>query len=131
MSPHEPGALVVHIPLEEQPLRVAARPDVYFVTPHYEGYGCVLLRLERVDEDELAGAIEDAWEYAGTEAASLSSGGCRAAVVRVPVAGQGGAARDAEAAVGGEDVVGPVVAAALELREPARARLGRRGTARP
>jgi hypothetical protein len=67
MSPSEPGALVVHIPLEEQPLRVAARPDVYFVTPHYEGYGCVLLRLERVDEDELAGAIEDAWGHADTK----------------------------------------------------------------
>ena len=66
MSPHEPGALVVHIPLEEQPLRIAARPDVYFVTPHYEGYGCVLLHLDVVDEEELAGAIEDAWEHAGT-----------------------------------------------------------------
>jgi hypothetical protein len=66
MSPHEPGALVVHVPLEEQPLRIAARPDVYFVTPHYEGYGCVLLRLDTVDEDELAGAIEDAWDYGTT-----------------------------------------------------------------
>ena len=63
LSPSEPGALVVHVPLEEQPLRIAARPDVYFVTPHYEGYGCVLLRLDVVDEDELAGAIEDAWEH--------------------------------------------------------------------
>jgi hypothetical protein len=67
MSPSEPGALVVHIPLEEQPLRIAARPDVYFLTPHYEGYGCVLLRLDVVDEDELAGAIEDAWEYGDTK----------------------------------------------------------------
>ena len=67
MSPHESGALVVHIPLEEQPLRIAARPDVYFVTPHYEGYGCVLLRLDKVDEDELAGAIKDAWEYGDTK----------------------------------------------------------------
>ena len=66
MSPHEPGALVVHLPIEEQALRIAARPDVYFVTPHYEGYGCVLLRLDVVDEDELAGAIEDAWEHAGS-----------------------------------------------------------------
>ena len=66
MSPHEPGALVVHLPIEEQPLRIAARPDVYFVTTHYEGYGCVLLRLDVVDEDELAGAIEDAWEHAGS-----------------------------------------------------------------
>jgi hypothetical protein len=66
MSPHEPGALVVHVPVEEQPLRIAARPDVYFLTPHYQSYGCVLLRLNVVEEDELAGAIEDAWEHGAT-----------------------------------------------------------------
>jgi len=27
----------------------------------------VLLRLDSVDEDELAGAIEDAWEHADTK----------------------------------------------------------------
>ena len=40
-----------------------ARPDAYFLTPHYEGWQCVLVRLDAVDEDELAGRIEDAWAY--------------------------------------------------------------------
>jgi hypothetical protein len=66
MSPSEPGALVVRVLPEEQALLVAARPDVYYVTPHYEGYGAVLIRLESVDEDELMGRLEDAWELVST-----------------------------------------------------------------
>jgi len=62
MSPHERGALVVRVLPEEQPLLTAARPDIYYVTPHYAGYGAVLIRLEAIDEDELAGRLEDAWE---------------------------------------------------------------------
>lgn len=61
MSPHEEGALVVRCSAEEQSLLVVARPDVYFLTPHYEGFGAVLLRLATTGEDELAGAIEDAY----------------------------------------------------------------------
>lgn len=63
MSPHEEGALVVRCAPEEQSLLVVARPDTYFLTPHYEGWGGVLMRLETTDENELAGAIEDAYEY--------------------------------------------------------------------
>ena len=66
LSSHEPGALVVHCRPEEQALLVLGRPDVYFVTPHYEGYGAVLIRLETTDENELAGAIEDAYETVGS-----------------------------------------------------------------
>ena len=36
-------------------------PDTYFTTPHYDGSPHVLVRLERIDEDELAALIEDAW----------------------------------------------------------------------
>ncbi len=63
MSPHEPGALMTRIAREEAPLLIAALPDVYFSTPHYDGYNAVLTRLEAIDEAELAGRLEDAWEY--------------------------------------------------------------------
>ena len=36
-------------------------PDVFFITPHYEGYPAVLVRLEAVDPAMLAELIEDAW----------------------------------------------------------------------
>jgi hypothetical protein len=66
ISPHEEGALVVRCSPEEQSLLVVARPDIYFLTPHYDGWGAVLLRLETTAEDELAGAIEDAYAAAST-----------------------------------------------------------------
>ena len=57
------GAISTRASDEEIELLVAARPDVYFVTPHYQGWEAVLVRLDAVDEEELAGRIEDSWEY--------------------------------------------------------------------
>jgi hypothetical protein len=60
---HEEGAISTRAPDEEIDLLVRARPDVYFVTPHYVGWDAVLVRLDAVDEDELAGRIEDAYAF--------------------------------------------------------------------
>jgi hypothetical protein len=57
---HEDGAIYLPCADDEAQLLIRAKPDVYFLTPHYEGYG-VLLRLGAADEDELAGALEDAY----------------------------------------------------------------------
>ena len=40
---------------------VADEPDVFFTTPHFDGYPAVLVRLERVPVEELAELVEDAW----------------------------------------------------------------------
>jgi hypothetical protein len=40
---------------------VAAQPDVYFTTPHFDGYPAVLVRLDRIDIDELEELVTDAW----------------------------------------------------------------------
>jgi hypothetical protein len=64
MSSHERGALATRVPYEEALLLIAARPNVYFTTPHYEGYDAVLTQLDAIDEEELAGRLEDAWEFA-------------------------------------------------------------------
>lgn len=61
MSPHEPGTLVVRVDLEERPLLIDARPDVRYVTPHYEPYDRLLLRLEAADPEELAERLTDSW----------------------------------------------------------------------
>ena len=57
------GAFVSRAPDEERDLLIAARPDVYFVTDHYLGWEAVLVRLDAVDEDELAGRIEDSYAF--------------------------------------------------------------------
>ncbi|MET0852532.1 MAG: MmcQ/YjbR family DNA-binding protein [Candidatus Rokuibacteriota bacterium] len=57
-----PDALVMRvIDLADREALLKGRPDVYFSTPHYDGYPYVLIRLDVVDRVELAELIEDAW----------------------------------------------------------------------
>jgi hypothetical protein len=60
---HEEGAISTRAPDDERDLLIRARPDVYFVTPHYDGWESVLVRLDAVDDEELAGRIEDAYAF--------------------------------------------------------------------
>lgn len=55
------GALAVMVDRDEKQLILQSNPDVYFETPHYQGYAAVLIRLEKIGDDELAERIEDAW----------------------------------------------------------------------
>jgi hypothetical protein len=61
MSGHEDGALVVRAELDEKPLLIDLRPDVYFETPHYAGYPALLVRLDEIEVDELRERVIDAW----------------------------------------------------------------------
>jgi hypothetical protein len=58
----DPDALVVRVvDLVDSQALIQARPEVYFSTPHYDGYPYVLVRLDAVKRDELAELLEDAW----------------------------------------------------------------------
>jgi hypothetical protein len=63
-SPHVRGALVLRCDALELPFILESDPDAFYVTPHYEGYPMVLVRLDRIDHDELAGRLEDSWAIA-------------------------------------------------------------------
>ena len=56
--------LVAKVEKGEKQLLMEAEPDVFFETPHYNGYGYVLVRLANIDDDELAEVVEDAWRLA-------------------------------------------------------------------
>ena len=57
-----PDALVVRtIDLADRDALLKGEPDVFFITPHYDGYPAVLVRLDAVEETMLAELIEDAW----------------------------------------------------------------------
>jgi hypothetical protein len=57
-----PEALVIRVlDLGDREALVRGNPDVYFYTPHYEGFPYVLVRLEKVDLVELRELVEDAW----------------------------------------------------------------------
>lgn len=54
--------LVVRVlDLEDKEALLRGDPDVFFTTPHYEGYAYVLARLDRVGAAQLGELLEDAW----------------------------------------------------------------------
>lgn len=58
----EPGVLVLWRETEEEKLElIAADPEKFFTTAHYDGYPMVLVRLDTVGKDELAELLEEAW----------------------------------------------------------------------
>ena len=55
------ATLALRVDRDEKQMMLESRPDVYFHTPHYEGYPGVLVHLDAIDLDELRERIEDAW----------------------------------------------------------------------
>lgn len=53
------GARVEHLGAKEALL--ADDPEVFFTTPHFDGYPAVLVRLDRIAVDELNELIVEAW----------------------------------------------------------------------
>jgi len=53
------GARVEHLGAKEALL--ADDPNVYFTTPHFDGYSAILVRLERIAIEELEELITEAW----------------------------------------------------------------------
>jgi hypothetical protein len=53
------GVRVEHLVAKEAVL--ADDPDVYFTTPHFDGYPAVLVRLDRISLEDLQEAIVEAW----------------------------------------------------------------------
>src|ERR1035438_6747789 len=49
----EPHSLVVRVSFDDRAELLAADPEVYYVTEHYEGFDAVLVRLSRVAPDVL------------------------------------------------------------------------------
>lgn len=58
---HDTEVLVVFCDLEEKPALIESSGGVLFTTPHYDGYGAMLVRLADVDLDDLADVLEDSY----------------------------------------------------------------------
>jgi len=59
----EPDSLVVRTDFEQRAELLAADPEVYYLTPHYQGYTAVLVRLPRVSPDVLRGLLAMAHRF--------------------------------------------------------------------
>jgi hypothetical protein len=55
------GGLGIRVDRDEKQLILDSNPDVYFASPHYDGWPGVQIRLEAVDREELRMRLEDAW----------------------------------------------------------------------
>lgn len=55
------GAVVLMCDLAEKEALVASGDPAFFTTEHYDGHGSILVRLDLVDDDELAELVIDAW----------------------------------------------------------------------
>ena len=60
--------LVVFCEPEAKEALLESFPGVLFSTPHYEGYGAMLVRLADVDPDDLAEWLEDSYRRRAPEA---------------------------------------------------------------
>jgi hypothetical protein len=55
------GGLVLMCSQEEKAALLASGDPAFYTTSHYDGYGAILVNLERVDAEQLAELIEDSW----------------------------------------------------------------------
>jgi len=49
------------VDLEDKEALLRSDAEVFFTTPHYDGYAYVLQRLDRIGREQLAELVEDAW----------------------------------------------------------------------
>ena len=55
------AGLAVRVDRDDKQLFLDANPDVYFTSPHYNGYPAVQIRVATIDRDELRERLQDAW----------------------------------------------------------------------
>ena len=53
--------LAVYAPLDIKEVLLAARPEVYFTTPHFDGWPAILIRLPVIRVNELRERLRRAW----------------------------------------------------------------------
>lgn len=57
-----PQALVLFVAsVEDKEALIAANPEVYFTTPHYDGHPAVLARIETIGDAEMTEMVTEAY----------------------------------------------------------------------
>jgi hypothetical protein len=55
------GGLVVFCDLDKKATLLRSADPTYYTTPHYDGYGAILVDLDRVDPTHLVELITESW----------------------------------------------------------------------
>ena len=53
--------LAIHAPLDVKEMLIASHPEVYFTTPHFDGWPAVLIRLPAIPAKELREILRQSW----------------------------------------------------------------------
>jgi hypothetical protein len=53
--------LAVHVPLDAKEMLLTSQPEVYFTTPHFDGWPAILIRLGAIPAAELGALLRQAW----------------------------------------------------------------------
>jgi hypothetical protein len=71
----EEGVLMVKCDLVYKDILLQSQPEIYFTTPHYDGYPGILVRLAVAEEDDLRDLLADAWRLAAPKRLVATSKG--------------------------------------------------------
>ncbi len=63
----EPNTLVVRVGFDQRDDLIAEQPDIYYLKDHYAPYPYVLVRMDRIAADALAGLLEAGWRFTRAE----------------------------------------------------------------
>jgi len=68
-----PNSLMVCIDFPARDSLLAKQPDTYYMTPHYQGYATVLVRLAKIGRSELRNLLEQAAQFVGAQKTKKTS----------------------------------------------------------
>ncbi|WP_454761454.1 MmcQ/YjbR family DNA-binding protein [Caulobacter segnis] len=57
-----PGVVAIRCTMETKELLLEVGPERFFTDDHYRGYPAILVRLDHIEADELAGLLRQAWK---------------------------------------------------------------------
>ena len=63
----EPAVAVLQCPVDQKVLLMDISPKLYFETAHYVGHDAMLMRLDRIEDEELSLRLLDAWDFKAPE----------------------------------------------------------------
>ena len=59
----EAGIMVLHGPLDAKEMLLEMAPEIYFQTPHFDGWPGLMVRLAAISDEELSLRLENAWRF--------------------------------------------------------------------
>ncbi len=68
LRPEDQSLVLCDVGFDERDMLLEADPETFHLTPHYQGYPCILARLEALDARTLRFFLERRWRRAAPKA---------------------------------------------------------------